>query len=80
VNWDTTGCEFDNRASSPTHTVCKCSHLTNFAIIFDPKASANMEQLHMYSLVLGGVTSAALFVTIVLLHLGYIYIYYIMLT
>ncbi|XP_064406828.1 uncharacterized protein LOC135351685 isoform X5 [Halichondria panicea] len=31
--WNTTGCERNDSLSNSTHTVCECTHLTNFAIL-----------------------------------------------
>ena len=31
--WNTKGCERNNSLSNSTHTVCECTHLTNFAIL-----------------------------------------------
>lgn len=33
--WDNVGCTLDKAASTPTNLVCKCSHLTHFAILLD---------------------------------------------
>ncbi|XP_074598218.1 adhesion G protein-coupled receptor L3-like [Brevipalpus obovatus] len=35
LSWNTTGCWVDNYASSLSHTVCRCNHLTNFAVLMD---------------------------------------------
>ena len=31
--WDTKGCVRNDSLSNSTHTVCECTHLTNFAIL-----------------------------------------------
>ncbi|XP_055333153.1 adhesion G protein-coupled receptor L3-like isoform X2 [Paramacrobiotus metropolitanus] len=33
--WDVTGCSLVDHLSNSTHTVCRCSHLTNFAVLMD---------------------------------------------
>ena len=36
--WSTRGCKLDDSASSKTHSVCRCNHLTNFAILMKVKS------------------------------------------
>ncbi|XP_077987449.1 uncharacterized protein LOC144442051 [Glandiceps talaboti] len=31
--WSSEGCELDEKATNETHTVCRCNHLTNFAVL-----------------------------------------------
>lgn len=35
LSWNTTGCWVDEHESSLSHTVCRCNHLTNFAVLMD---------------------------------------------
>ena len=36
--WSTRGCKLDDSASNGTHSVCRCNHLTNFAILMKVKS------------------------------------------
>lgn len=36
--WSTRGCKLDDSASDGTHSVCRCNHLTNFAILMKVKS------------------------------------------
>lgn len=36
--WSTRGCKLDDSASNETHSVCRCNHLTNFAILMKVKS------------------------------------------
>ena len=36
--WSTRGCKLDDSTSSKTHSVCRCNHLTNFAILMKVKS------------------------------------------
>ena len=35
--WDTEGCVRNDSLSNSTHTVCECTHLTNFAILLSAR-------------------------------------------
>jgi len=35
LSWNSTGCWVDHYSSSLRHTVCRCNHLTNFAVLMD---------------------------------------------
>ena len=41
-SWDATGCERMAALSTETHTVCQCSHLTNFAVLVDHSGDAEL--------------------------------------
>lgn len=33
--WTSDGCKLDTALSNETHIACKCTHLTNFAVLMD---------------------------------------------
>lgn len=39
--WSNAGCELDEKASNSTDTVCRCHHLTNFAVLMSPYRSVS---------------------------------------
>lgn len=41
--WSTKGCDVDTAASNETHSVCKCDHLTNFAVLMQIKSDSDLE-------------------------------------
>lgn len=41
--WSTKGCDVDTAASNKTHSVCKCDHLTNFAVLMQIKSDSDLE-------------------------------------
>jgi len=49
--WSTTGCELDNLASNESHSICKCNHLTNFAVLMKVKSdTSEMDESHAVAL------------------------------
>ena len=46
--WDTEGCVRNDRLSNSTHTVCECTHLTNFAILLSAKPIS--DPVHSFAL------------------------------
>ncbi|XP_064406818.1 adhesion G-protein coupled receptor G2-like isoform X2 [Halichondria panicea] len=46
--WNTTGCERNDSLSNSTHTVCECTHLTNFAILLSSQPI--VEGVHGFAL------------------------------
>ncbi|XP_046844222.1 adhesion G protein-coupled receptor B1-like isoform X2 [Xenia sp. Carnegie-2017] len=42
--WSSEGCEFDKNESTPGHTVCRCNHLTNFALLLQRRTDSYVEQ------------------------------------
>jgi hypothetical protein len=69
-SWSSSGCVVSN-TSSATETVCLCSHLTNFGIIFDytGQADADDRALNILTYVLLTLSSMAILATQLLLHL-----------
>ena len=45
--WSTKGCVVDTAASNETHSVCKCDHLTNFAVLMQIKPDSDLEVNHV---------------------------------
>ena len=68
LDWSSSGCSLDRRRSTSTSAVCRCDHLTNFAIIFGAD-DADDPVLSILSLVLGTVSCSCFAVTILMTHL-----------
>jgi len=45
--WSTKGCDVDSAASNETHSVCKCDHLTNFAVLMQIKLDSDLKVHHV---------------------------------
>ncbi|PVD29137.1 hypothetical protein C0Q70_11734 [Pomacea canaliculata] len=43
--WSNAGCELDEKASNSTDTVCRCHHLTNFAVLMSPYRSSSHDDI-----------------------------------
>ncbi|XP_054721377.1 adhesion G protein-coupled receptor L2-like [Uloborus diversus] len=62
--WDSNGCFVVNWNAS--HTVCKCNHLTNFAVLMDVNDNVKDDTvLSLMTYICCGVSSLALFLTLV---------------
>ena len=48
--WSSEGCEFDKNESTPGHTVCRCNHLTNFALLLQRRTDVSLIYLSCYIL------------------------------
>ena len=47
--WSTKGCDVDASASNETHSVCKCDHLTNFAVLMQVRLDSDLEVMELAS-------------------------------
>ena len=67
--WLTESCEMDVEASTSTVTVCKCYHLTSFALLMSPsELPPENEPLNIATKVGLSLSVSCLLVTVVLLY------------
>eukprot|EP00095_Tigriopus_kingsejongensis_P010627 maker-scaffold1028_size131186-snap-gene-0.43 protein:Tk10627 transcript:maker-scaffold1028_size131186-snap-gene-0.43-mRNA-1 annotation:"CIRL" len=66
-SWSNMGCVVDRRRSTGCVTICQCTHLTNFGIIFGG-GDADDEIKSIMSIVLGTLSCSCLAVTVFFLH------------
>ena len=73
-SWSEEGCRVDLQSSTLLHTVCRCSHLTNFGLLFDINgvldgwSPTQMAILSYLSLILCSLSILASVVTILILQ------------
>ena len=70
LEWSTMGCSISHELSTKDETVCLCTHLTNFALLFDLNGDADEkhenEALHVASYVLLSISSVAIIIALLI--------------